>query len=418
MPAQQALNIKVGNRQKQWYNPVTFPITLRPAPPAKISLVLPKFLFKIEPLKKLAIGALLVATIFSDGVSAQTFVDRLSSDSFRLANYNVLFDTLFEPSNRDELIRFVEAVDADVYCFQEAFDTTATQARDLFDQIAPLPTGSWQVHKGRNQITLSRYPLSRRLTNVPGGTRGIAMAQVDLPDADFSNDMYILNNHFPCCDNESQRVIEATAIVNWLADAITPGGSIDLTADTAVAVVGDLNIVRGPESLNILLDGINGLTTDWDGSSMTDLNPTHNAAGMDDYTWRDDTSPFPPGILDYILYTDSVIEAEHSFVLNPADMTNFELAATGLFASDMLRDKRISRGNFDHLPLIVDFASNAAPPFILGDVNQDGAVNFFDIPSLITYLTSGEYLAEADCNEDGEVNFFDVSPFVAILSET
>lgn len=370
-------------------------------------------------LQLLAFFASAAVVFFSDCVSAQTFVDRQSSDSFRLANYNVFFDQLFQSSNRDELIRFVDAVDADVYAFQEAFNTSSSEARDLFNQIAPLPTGSWQVHKGRNQLIISRYALSLRLFNVPGGTRGIAMAQVDLPDAYFSNDMYILNNHFPCCgSNGDQRVTEATAIANWIHDALTVGGNIDLATDTAVAVVGDLNTVTGFEPIDILLDGINGLSTDWDGSSMTDTNPTHNAAGVADYTWRDDNSPFPPGILDYVLYTDSVISVEHSFILNPSEMSSFELAATGLVETDMMRTKNILSGDFDHLPLIVDFAANAAVPIILGDCNQDGAVNFFDINPLIGFLTTGNYLEEADCNQDGSVSFLDVVPFIAILTSS
>ena len=379
--------------------------------------MLPSAPFVTKSFKLLAIVASVAAILLSDCVWAQTFVDRQSTDSFRLANYNVYSDELFEFANRDELIRFVNAVDADVYTFQEVF-ASSTEAGDIFDQIAPLPTGSWQVHKGRNQLIVSRFPLSLRLTNVPGGTRGIAMAQVDLPDEHFSNDMYILNNHFPCCDSgENQRIVESVAIVEWMADALTPGGNINLTADTAVAVVGDLNTVGGPVPRSNLLNGIGSLRTDWDGSSMTDANPTHNNAGLADYTWRDDTSFFPPSILDYIMYTDSVISAEHSFILNPSIMPIGELEATGLFATDMMRTKSISTGDFDHLPLIVDFAANAPPRVILlGDVNQDGVVGFLDVAPLTALFVAGDYLEEADCNLDGAVNFFDIAPFIAILT--
>jgi hypothetical protein len=309
-------------------------------------------------------------------------------------------------------------VDADVYAFQELFFTSSTDVRDLFDQIAPLSTGSWQVHRGRNQVIVSRYDLSLQNTDVPNGTRGIAMAQVDLPDTHFVNDMYILNNHFPCCDNESGRVTESIAIVEWMADALTVGGNVDLALDTAVAIVGDLNTVRGYESRDNLLHGIGNLRTDWDGSSMTDANPTHNADGLFDYTWRNDFSQFPPGILDYVMYTDSVISVEYSFILNPSMMSNAELAATGLIATDMLRNKDVTSFNFvdfDHLPLIVDFAANLASEPLLGDVNLDGIVDFSDIPPFIDILTSGIYLTEADLNFDGFVDFSDIPPFIAIL---
>ena len=293
--------------------------------------------------------------------SAQTFVDRQNPDSFRIANYNVHFDDLFESEGVGELTRFVNAVNADVYTFQEAFNTTSTQALNLFNDIAPLSTGSWQIHKGRNQLTISRYGLSLQGTNVPNGTRGIAMAQVDLPDQHFSNDMFILNNHFPCCDSgENQRVAESVAVAEWIADAITIGGDVDLTPNTAVAVVGDLNIVGGPEPLDNLINGVGGMRTDWDGSSITDANPTHNDEGLEDYTWRNDSSRFDPGILDYILYTDSVIATDHSFILNPSLMSEADLEATGLIATDMMLVKDVDSFVFDHLPLIVDFAPNVA----------------------------------------------------------
>lgn len=371
---------------------------------------------KIKTFKLLAIVAAVASILCGRFASAQTFVDRISPDCFRLANYNVHFDDLLVPNGQAELIRFVNAVDADVYTFQEAFFTSSNAARNLFNQIAPLASGSWQVHKGRNQLIVSRYDLSLEDTNVPNGTRGIAMALVDLPDGPFFSDMYILNNHFPCCDSgESQRVDESVAIVEWLADALTIGGNVDLDYGTAVAVVGDLNTVSGPVPRDNLLHGIGDLKTDWDGSSMTDAHPTHNALGVDDYTWRDDNSPFAPGILDYVMYTDSIIYAEYSFVLNPSTMSTADLEATGLFATDMMRTKSISTGDFDHLPMIVDFAPQIAVEPYLGDINMDGLVDFSDIPPFIALLTSGGYHFEADCNLDGEVDFSDIPPFIFIL---
>ncbi len=53
---------------------------------------------------------------------------------------------------------------------------------------------------------------------------------------------------------------------------------------------------------------------------------------------------------------------------------------------------------------------------LLGDVNMDGEVDFFDISSFIELLTSNTFQAEADINEDGEVTFFDIQPFIDILS--
>ena len=55
-------------------------------------------------------------------------------------------------------------------------------------------------------------------------------------------------------------------------------------------------------------------------------------------------------------------------------------------------------------------------PFLLGDINLDGAVNFLDISPFISLLSTGGFLEQADINGDGEVNFSDISPFISILS--
>lgn len=53
---------------------------------------------------------------------------------------------------------------------------------------------------------------------------------------------------------------------------------------------------------------------------------------------------------------------------------------------------------------------------ILGDVDRNGVVNFFDIAPFIALLTNGGYQAEADTNESGEVNFFDIAGLITLLA--
>ena len=54
--------------------------------------------------------------------------------------------------------------------------------------------------------------------------------------------------------------------------------------------------------------------------------------------------------------------------------------------------------------------------FLLGDVNQDGAVDFLDIAPFISQLSSGIFLAEADIDQNNVVDFLDISGFIALLS--
>jgi len=53
----------------------------------------------------------------------------------------------------------------------------------------------------------------------------------------------------------------------------------------------------------------------------------------------------------------------------------------------------------------------------LGDVDQNGEVNFFDIAPFIAILSDpGAFQFEADLNGDGAVTFFDIAPFIAVLA--
>ena len=55
--------------------------------------------------------------------------------------------------------------------------------------------------------------------------------------------------------------------------------------------------------------------------------------------------------------------------------------------------------------------------FGLGDVNQDGIVNFLDISPFILVLSMpSQFQFEADTNQDGVVSFLDISPFIVLLA--
>lgn len=54
--------------------------------------------------------------------------------------------------------------------------------------------------------------------------------------------------------------------------------------------------------------------------------------------------------------------------------------------------------------------------FTLGDINNDGAVDFLDFAPFIFILSNYRYQSAADCNQDGAVDFLDIEPFIAIVS--
>lgn len=79
-----------------------------------------------------------------------------------------------------------------------------------------------------------------------------------------------------------------------------------------------------------------------------------------------------------------------------------DLTASGLFVREIVRDWLTCLEVEDD-------------PVLLGDCNQDGIVNFQDIPPFIDILIDGRFLEEADCNEDGTVSFQDIPVFIQIL---
>ena len=71
---------------------------------------------------------------------------------------------------------------------------------------------------------------------------------------------------------------------------------------------------------------------------------------------------------------------------------------------------------FDNAQLALNiFEFTASETTLLGDVNLDGVVDFFDIAPFITLLSTQSFQAEADINLDLAVNFFDIAPLIDIL---
>ena len=59
---------------------------------------------------------------------------------------------------------------------------------------------------------------------------------------------------------------------------------------------------------------------------------------------------------------------------------------------------------------------NEVPDVLLGDVNLDEVVDFFDISPFIEILSAGGNQLEADMDQNGVVDFFDITPFISVLS--
>lgn len=317
------------------------------------------------------------------------FLQKASSQYIRVMSFNVGWDSIFpdndpqndrwrQDSSGVEFVRMLKAIAPDVVCLQEINPIRdPQQVGDILDAALPLDGGrTWQTHSGQDNVIAARFDLSMEADKLVHRGRvtsfGHAMALVDLPDAEYENDLYLICTHFQSQGGQANvqaRQKHADAIISWIGDIKTPGGEIDLPRGTPFMVLGDFNVYDTDPAhhLTTLLSGDveneakygQDIMPDWDETRLADAMPHHNGVGEDVYTWRDDTQAFNPGILDRILYTDSVIRIESAFVLNTTMMTEAELEIVGLKAGDVMLDPET--GRYDHLPLSVDISFQDLP---------------------------------------------------------
>lgn len=280
-------------------------------------------------------------------------LERRDPDDIRILTYNVLFDGLFK--RPAAFVRILRAIDPDVICFQEIWSHTARQAADQVSLA--LPGETWYgAHTTEGQV-VSRYPFLEAGAIDEAGNYWVL---VDLPDDRYDADMSVVSAHPPCCDKEVERQEQLDGIAAWLRELMTAGGS-ELPPGTPSVVAGDMNLVGGSRQVRTLLEGAivyeetfgPSHSPDWDGTPLADANPRH-AGGAANFTWRDARGSFAPGKLDYIVYSDSVLELGNAFVLATEELAPDVLARYGLRVGDTLEAS-------DHLPVVADFTPVGAP---------------------------------------------------------
>jgi endonuclease/exonuclease/phosphatase family metal-dependent hydrolase len=210
------------------------------------------------------------------------------------------------------------------------------------------------VELGNGNIVVSRYPvLNQALLTASGRTMAVLLQTESVLD----NNLLIINSHLACCTNNESRQHDADEIIMVLREWRAGNGPFPLPDDTPIIHLGDFNLVGFSQQLRTLMEGDivdevtfgSDFSPDWDNSALTDLFSRHTSIRMG-YTWRNDFETFSPGKLDYILYTDNVIELGNHYVLNTLAMSESQLQNYGLLSDD-------TNMASDHLPRIMDVAS-------------------------------------------------------------
>ncbi len=303
-----------------------------------------------------------------------TEISREDTTLLRIMNWNVLFDGLLDPQRNDSFERILQAVQPDIICFNEFFNSSATQVRNAINQMLPLPGGaSWYAVKlDAGNVTLSKYPVTQNWPVYPD--HRITAALINLPQI-FERDILVINCHFKCCGgvtNDETRQREADATIAFILDAKTPGGVIDLPSGTPFVMLGDFNLVgdrqqlitlRTGEIINTQLFG-NGSPPDWDNTDLEDI-LSQQSDKRTAYTWRNDQSSFPPGRLDFQIYSNSVMSVEKDFIIQTEVMSQSRLNKYGLQIFD-------SETASDHFPKVTDFSFD-----FISNVNSKTELNNF-----------------------------------------
>lgn len=280
-------------------------------------------------------------------------LEREDENHIRLISYNVEFDGLLIASRKPSYQRILNAINPDIICFNEFFNSSVSQVKLAMDEILPLgtPNGWFAVKLDAGNVLVSKFPIIQNWV-VYAGQR-ISASLINL-SSKYEKNLLVINAHLRCCTAEEIRQREADAIISFLKDAKQPGGNITLPEGTPFALAGDLNLVGDYRQLRTLLTGeiVNtnlfgeGGLPDWDDTELEDLYSSHTDRRYY-YTWSDESSSFPPGRLDFFIYSNSVLEIGNNFILNTSTMSNERLTNYGLFSFD-------SRTASDHFPKVQD----------------------------------------------------------------
>ncbi len=333
------------------------------------------------------------AATFSEGDPA-----RAPGAELRIASLNTLQTGTFDFFQADAIARLIDAVDPDIVCFQEEYNSNTTSVRSFIEQADPRDDGAaWNVVKNNDCVVASPYAL----ITIPANSTKYAAAIVDAPGGAVA----VFTNHPKCCGHfgsseDNQRIDEMADLIAVIDDlrAGTLGGALQPHADAPVVLVGDWNLVGSRTPLTMVED-----------PAGPDLREVAMAplAGNSVATWRGgSTGPgsFLPGRLDLLTVQRADVRVHKAFTLDTALLAPSTLAGLGLQADD-------SDGS-DHLLLVADL-SILCP----GDVNGDDVVDVFDFADLASGFGAAPDAtrAQGDLNADGVVDVFDFSDLASLF---
>jgi endonuclease/exonuclease/phosphatase family metal-dependent hydrolase len=282
-------------------------------------------------------------------VTATTLFDRIQrkGSAWRVMSYNVLSSA---PKEQPKPFgRIFRALDPDVILLQEWDECDAMETAAWFS--ANVSKGTWHVRQsaGRGVAVVSKHRLRR-------------LGPYRLPLEEHREQEVIVNNYlgpfvaFVGAFAETPRGLLGAASIHLtargeagsredirrIAEAQAVNDVLRTMVTEHLIIGGDLNLVGSETPREIMRAQADSDETDL---AIAEVNVI---GGKEDYTWRDATSRFPPGRLDWLFYSSIHTRMVGSYVLDcdrvdPTSLKKLELLKTDTDHSD-------------HLPLVVDLA--------------------------------------------------------------
>ena len=300
-------------------------------------------------------------------------IEKLNNDWVRIISYNSERDNLFDASLKDVYSRIFKALNPTIIGFQEIYDHSAEQTAALIEEFLPSGEGEqwFSAKQGGDIIVVSRFPIEQSFFIEGNGAFLINLKEK------YGKDLLFVNAHTPCCANNDGRQKEIDAFMAFIRDAKEEGGVLTLKDKTPIVIVGDMNMVGYKQQQTTLITGdivntsIYGekFLPDWDSTYLMDSkSPTTNMPAT--FTWYNEGSAFAPGRLDYVVFTNSVIELKNNFVLFTNALPQDSLSKYNLLYNDVTRAS-------DHLPHIADF--NFDPLVSVREIGEETIPKNFEL---------------------------------------